>query len=175
MIDIMFVVWRLFCNKMVSVQLFQAYVKKYFKLGNSWVIAKSIHFVLGFFHLQRYLARTVEKVPKELEKVLDQETFTKARLYSLDKSTYGFWSGLYHQVETTVRRSYSVTKILLLSIDLLNVYRAVLKMQVNQYKMVEFFGFPYTCSLFPFTGNLVCRCPALCLETLWSNYRSLWI
>lgn len=46
---------------------------------------------------QRYLARTVEKVPKELEKVLDQETFTKARLYSLDKSTYGFWSGLYHQ------------------------------------------------------------------------------
>lgn len=51
---------------------------------------------------QRYLARTVEKVPKELEKVLDQETFTKARLYSLDKSTYGFWSGLYNQVETTV-------------------------------------------------------------------------
>lgn len=53
MIDIMFVVWRLFCNKMVSVQLFQAYVKKYFKLGNSWVFAKSIHFVLFFFFIYR--------------------------------------------------------------------------------------------------------------------------
>ncbi|XP_022289103.2 CAAX prenyl protease 1 homolog isoform X1 [Crassostrea virginica] len=51
---------------------------------------------------QRYLARTVEKVPKELESVLDQETFTKARLYSLDKSTYGFWSGIYHQIESTL-------------------------------------------------------------------------
>ncbi|XP_078332678.1 CAAX prenyl protease 1 homolog isoform X2 [Crassostrea virginica] len=50
----------------------------------------------------RYLARTVEKVPKELESVLDQETFTKARLYSLDKSTYGFWSGIYHQIESTL-------------------------------------------------------------------------
>ena len=59
-------------------------------------------FIEVFNIWQRYLARTVEKVPKELESVLDQETFTKARLYSLDKSTYGFWSGIYHQIESTV-------------------------------------------------------------------------
>ena len=58
---------------------------------------------------QRYLARTVEKVPKELESVLDQETFTKARLYSLDKSTYGFWSGIYHQIESTVSLKLAVS------------------------------------------------------------------
>ncbi|XP_048766015.1 CAAX prenyl protease 1 homolog [Ostrea edulis] len=51
---------------------------------------------------QRYLAKTVEKVPEALEKVLDQDTFTKARLYSLDKSTFGFWSSLYNQLESTV-------------------------------------------------------------------------
>ncbi|KAJ8315597.1 hypothetical protein KUTeg_007747, partial [Tegillarca granosa] len=48
---------------------------------------------------QRYLAKTV---PDSLKDVLDQETFTKARLYQLDKSTFGFWSGLYSQVETTL-------------------------------------------------------------------------
>ncbi|XP_062615382.1 CAAX prenyl protease 1 homolog isoform X2 [Saccostrea cucullata] len=51
---------------------------------------------------QKYLAKTVTEVPAELEKVLDQETFTKARLYSLDKSTFGFWSGIYHQLESMV-------------------------------------------------------------------------
>lgn len=51
---------------------------------------------------QRYLARTVETVPDTLKDVLDQETFTKARLYQLDKSTFGFWQGLYSQLESTL-------------------------------------------------------------------------
>lgn len=42
------------------------------------------------------------KVPSALEGVLDEETFEKARLYQIDKSNFGFWSGLYSQVESTV-------------------------------------------------------------------------
>ena len=44
----------------------------------------------------------MKKVPIELQDVLDEETFEKARLYQLDKSTFGFWSGLYSQIEMTV-------------------------------------------------------------------------
>ena len=38
---------------------------------------------IGFRQKKIYKSRTT--VPKELEKILDQETFTKARLYALDK------------------------------------------------------------------------------------------
>ncbi len=54
------------------------------------------------FYFQRKLYRTVKKVPIELQGVLDEQTFEKARLYQLDKSTFGFWSGLYSQIEMTV-------------------------------------------------------------------------
>ena len=57
---------------------------------------------LGF---QRKLYKTVTEVPTELKGVLDQETFEKARLYQLDRSVFGFWSGLYSEVEMTVSRS----------------------------------------------------------------------
>jgi len=43
----------------------------------------------------------VTKVPPEVEEVLDEENFTKARLYQLDKSVFSFWAGLYSQFETT--------------------------------------------------------------------------
>ncbi|ESO88920.1 hypothetical protein LOTGIDRAFT_209825 [Lottia gigantea] len=51
---------------------------------------------------QRTIYRNATKVPKELENVLDQETFEKARLYQLDKSNFGFWSNIYSQIESTV-------------------------------------------------------------------------
>ncbi|XP_076078536.1 CAAX prenyl protease 1 homolog [Mytilus galloprovincialis] len=51
---------------------------------------------------QRHLYRTVKSVPASLEGVLDQETFTKARLYGLDKSSFGCWSSLYSQIESTL-------------------------------------------------------------------------
>ena len=57
---------------------------------------------LGF---QRKLYKTVTEVPSELKDVLDQETFEKARLYQLDRSVFGFWSGLYSEVEMTVSSS----------------------------------------------------------------------
>ena len=51
----------------------------------------------------RKIYRTVTQVPGEVKEILDEENFTKARLYQLDKSVFSFWSGLYSQFETTVR------------------------------------------------------------------------
>ncbi|XP_076445131.1 CAAX prenyl protease 1 homolog [Babylonia areolata] len=51
---------------------------------------------------QRKVVEKYTKVPDVLEGVLDTETFDKARLYQLDKSTFGFWYGLFSQVESTL-------------------------------------------------------------------------
>ncbi|KAL4232542.1 CAAX prenyl protease 1 [Mactra antiquata] len=48
---------------------------------------------------QRALYRTVVKLPEKLEGVMDQETYDKARLYNLDKSNFGFWVGLWGEIE----------------------------------------------------------------------------
>lgn len=50
---------------------------------------------------QRKLYENVKVVPSELKEAVDQETFDKSRLYSLDKNVFGFWSGLYSQIELT--------------------------------------------------------------------------
>jgi len=52
--------------------------------------------------VQHKVYRTVRDVPLSLEGVLDKETFEKARLYQLDRSRFGFWSGVYSQLELTV-------------------------------------------------------------------------
>ncbi|CAK8674319.1 unnamed protein product [Clavelina lepadiformis] len=44
----------------------------------------------------------VKEVPTELKSVIDEKTFTKSRTYAIDKSRYGFWHGLYSQIETTL-------------------------------------------------------------------------
>lgn len=44
-------------------------------------------------------------MPTELGKIMDAETFEKSRLYQLDKSNFGFWSGLYSETEGTVSAS----------------------------------------------------------------------
>merc|ERR1711976_495539 len=54
-------------------------------------------------HRQRGLYRSSKgKIPEELKAVLDEETFEKARLYNLDRSVFGSWSGLYSQLEMTL-------------------------------------------------------------------------
>ncbi|XP_021347754.1 CAAX prenyl protease 1 homolog [Mizuhopecten yessoensis] len=68
-------------------------------LGFQWIVYMWESYLSS---RQRFLARTVETVPDTLKHVLDQETFTKARLYQLDKSSFGFWHGLYSQFETTL-------------------------------------------------------------------------
>ncbi|XP_078485930.1 CAAX prenyl protease 1 homolog [Ciona intestinalis] len=67
-------------------------------LGFSWVV----------YLWESYLSKrqhsiyvNVQSVPKELTSVIDQSTFDKSRRYALDKSTYGFWNGLYSQIEST--------------------------------------------------------------------------
>lgn len=52
--------------------------------------------------MQRELYRTVTKLPEKLETVMDQETYEKARLYNLDKSNFGFWVGLWGEIEHSV-------------------------------------------------------------------------
>ena len=39
--------------------------------------------------------------PPELEGILDQETFTKARLYALEKSQFGAVQGIFSQLLST--------------------------------------------------------------------------
>ncbi|XP_078094274.1 CAAX prenyl protease 1 homolog [Mustelus asterias] len=53
-------------------------------------------------HRQRKTYRDTTLVPEELGKIMDSETFEKSRLYQLDKSTFGFWSGLYSETEGTL-------------------------------------------------------------------------
>lgn len=51
---------------------------------------------------QHCVLKTKTSVPPELAGVLDQATFTKARLYSLDKSTFQFVCSLWEQIFQTV-------------------------------------------------------------------------
>lgn len=51
---------------------------------------------------QRKIYSTTTHVPTELGKIMDSETFEKSRLYQLDKSNFGFWSGLYSEAEGTL-------------------------------------------------------------------------
>ncbi|XP_076834188.1 CAAX prenyl protease 1 homolog [Brachyhypopomus gauderio] len=51
---------------------------------------------------QRNIYRSTMHVPTELGKIMDPDTFEKSRLYQLDKSNFGFWSGLYSETEGTL-------------------------------------------------------------------------
>ncbi|XP_071956270.1 CAAX prenyl protease 1 homolog [Antedon mediterranea] len=55
---------------------------------------------LSFRQINVY--KTATTVPAPLAGILKKETFEKARLYQLDKSNFGMWSGIYSQIETTL-------------------------------------------------------------------------
>lgn len=68
--------------------------------------------VLGFMWLeflwqgyigyrQKNIYKTKTEVPAELESILDKETFTKARLYALDKANFGGIQGWFSQILST--------------------------------------------------------------------------
>lgn len=57
---------------------------------------------------QRRLYRQVTTVPAELKDCLDQQTFDKSRLYQIDRSTFGFYHGVYSQCELTLFLLYGV-------------------------------------------------------------------
>ena len=44
-----------------------------------------------------------DDVPVELYDYIDEETFEKSKSYQIDKSYFGFISGLFSQIESTVR------------------------------------------------------------------------
>ena len=50
---------------------------------------------------QQKIYKTKTTVPKEFEKILDAETFTKARLYALDKAFFGGIEGWFGQILST--------------------------------------------------------------------------
>ncbi|XP_033635825.1 CAAX prenyl protease 1 homolog [Asterias rubens] len=50
---------------------------------------------------QRQVYRNTKQVPAPLRDTLDHETFEKARVYQLDKSSFGFWHGVFSQLESS--------------------------------------------------------------------------
>jgi len=50
---------------------------------------------------QRRVYREETRVPHELEGMLDEDTFQKARLYALDKSKFGAINGIFSQLLST--------------------------------------------------------------------------
>ena len=63
-----------------------------------WLFSKQL-----IFHFQHKVLKHTKDVPVELKDALDHESFEKARVYQLDRSSFGFYSGAYSQLETTVR------------------------------------------------------------------------
>ena len=59
-----------------------------------------------FYVLKQKVLKYTKDVPVELKDTLDHESFEKARLYQLDRSSFGFISGAYSQLETTVSSVY---------------------------------------------------------------------
>ncbi|XP_031567422.1 CAAX prenyl protease 1 homolog [Actinia tenebrosa] len=51
---------------------------------------------------QHKLFKSTRDVPVELRDVLDKETFEKARLYQLDRSSFGFYHSIYSQLEMSL-------------------------------------------------------------------------
>lgn len=78
-----------------------------YEITSSKVFNLTITFICLSYLWDTYLSKRQRKiyndsktVPSELSGVVDQETFDKARLYNLDKSNFGFWSGLWNQLLT---------------------------------------------------------------------------
>ncbi|XP_056445911.1 CAAX prenyl protease 1 homolog [Gadus chalcogrammus] len=68
-------------------------------LGFSWTVYLWEAYLS---YRQRRIYRSTTRVPQELGKIMDTDTFEKSRLYQLDKSNFSFWSGLYSETEGTL-------------------------------------------------------------------------
>ena len=63
-------------------------------------------------HRQRKIYKKHVEVPEEAKGLLDEDTFTKARLYALDKSNFGAFQGIFSQVVSTILMVYFAFKYL---------------------------------------------------------------
>lgn len=71
----------------------------WFSLTASWVI----YLWETYLSYRQYkVCQKTANIPAEVTAITDQETFSKARLYQLDKFKFGFLSGLWGQLETTL-------------------------------------------------------------------------
>ncbi|XP_077486403.1 CAAX prenyl protease 1 homolog [Amblyomma americanum] len=70
-----------------------------FALIMSWVKYMWYRYL---FYRQRKVCNAAHQVPPELRDITDQETFSKARLYQLDKMDFGFYRGIWDLLTTTV-------------------------------------------------------------------------
>jgi STE24 endopeptidase len=68
-------------------------------LGFSW-----IEFIWEAYlsYRQRKIYKKHTTIPDELTDILDSDTFTKARLYALDKSNFGAFQGIFTQILSTI-------------------------------------------------------------------------
>jgi STE24 endopeptidase len=55
--------------------------------------------------LQHKIYQQADKVPEELKEIISEETYNKARVYGLDKSSFGIVKELFG-ITTTVVRHY---------------------------------------------------------------------
>lgn len=73
-----------------------------------------IEFFWGSYlsHRQRKIYKKYVEVPEEAKGLLDEETFTKSRLYALDKSNFGAVQGIFSQVVSTIFMVYFAFKFM---------------------------------------------------------------
>lgn len=71
--------------------------------GKLFLTIMQLMIIFPLFFFQHKVLKYTKDVPDELKDTLDHESFEKARVYQLDRSSFGFVSGAYSQVETTVR------------------------------------------------------------------------
>lgn len=82
-------------------------VRPYWTVQNIFIFSLTVAWVLYLWetyvsYRQYKVCKETARIPAEVTAITDQETFTKARLYQLDKSKYGFCAGLWNQLETTL-------------------------------------------------------------------------
>ncbi|EEC00477.1 prenyl protease, putative, partial [Ixodes scapularis] len=82
-------------------------VRPYWTVQNIFIFALAVSWIAYLWetylsYRQYKLCKSTSRVPAEVSSITDQETFSKARLYQLDKSKFGFYAGLWNQVETTL-------------------------------------------------------------------------
>ncbi|CAN7989280.1 unnamed protein product [Ixodes hexagonus] len=82
-------------------------VRPYWTVENIFIFALAVSWIAYLWetylsYRQYTLCKKTSRVPAEVSAITDQETFSKARLYQLDKSKFGFYAGLWNQFETTL-------------------------------------------------------------------------
>jgi hypothetical protein len=55
--------------------------------------------------LQHKIYQQADKVPEELKEIINEETYNKARVYGLDKSSFSIIKELFGIITTVVRRN----------------------------------------------------------------------